>query len=778
MNIESFRNFILLLLIPIYSVCHAQELKWIYKIGGLTADYGSGVAIDANQNIYDVSNYMGTVSVAIGLNFVSKGQDDILIRKSSAFGILQWVKQIGGKGQDLSYDIAIDNDQNLFVAGTFRDSLFLGNQLVLNGSSDNQSSFILKLNPEGNLIWAQKMTSNIAVNIRTITSGGPNDLVVSGSFEGSAIFANQFTLNSNGGNDIFILKMNGSTGEPTFIRRIGGTEQEFATQHAIDNQNNIYLTGDFRQVLDFDPGIGENLLNTKGLTDIFLLKFSASGILQWAKSYGGINVDYGHSLVADKDRNIILTGRFSEIVGFGNTSQAVQSKGSTDIFVLKVDQNGNTVWVKSYGDVNADQGSQVIVNQTGVIYIAGIFRGKVDFDPSFEFSSRSESKGGADAFVAVYNQDGSFNVHFSLGGVANEQISDIALRNNGELVTTGGFGAIVDFDPTSSEVSIFSSGGLDAFLSNVFICVNPYLKEVKVSKPEICLGENVMIQVVEGYLNNATQWSWQRENCNSITFAAGNFLNIPVTKNTTFYLKGWGGCIINDTCKRIDIRVFTDSLRYQLVDLCDGDTLNIGNNKYTFPGVFVDSLKSKAGCDSVIVTEINLRNKYFASKTYQICPGDTVKVGTSRYTQAGTYTNRFSSENRCDSIIESKVSVLPITVETVESTICDGSSVVIGSTTYSVAGSYIQNRPAANGCNDVIKINIKVLKSDFSEAKQFCQGDSIKVGNKIHRATGIYKDTLVSSFGCDSVVTTTLKVLPKSSFNATYSLCAGDSIKV
>ena len=573
MKNEIVRNFMLLLFISGYAVSSAQELKWIYKIGGLTAEYGSGVVIDPDQNIYDISNYMGTVSVANGLSFVSKGQEDILIRKSSPLGILQWVKQLGGKGQDLSYDIAIDNEKNVFIAGTFRDSLFLGNQSILQGSVDKQSSFILKINPDGNLLWAQKLVSDIAVNIRCITAGGPNDLVVSGSFEGSAVFNNQLTLNSNGGNDIFILKMNGNTGLPTFLRRIGGSEQEFASQHSIDNQNNIYVTGDFRQILDFDPGIGENLLNTKGLTDIFLLKLSTSGVFQWAKSYGGIGVDYGQSLVTDQNRNVILTGRFSDNVGFGNTSQALLSKGSTDIFLLKTDQNGNTIWVNGYGDVNADQGNQVMVNQSGVIYLCGIFRGKVDFDPTFEFSSRSESKGGADVFITVYNQDGTYNEHFSLGGIANEQISDFALRNNGELISTGGFGAIVDFDPSLSDSNIFSTGGLDAFLVSIFICINPYLKEIRAVKPEICLGENVLIQVVEGYLNNATQWSWQRNDCSSITFAAGNFLNIPVTQNTTFYIKGWGGCIINDPCKKIEIKVFKDSLRYQLVELCDGATL-------------------------------------------------------------------------------------------------------------------------------------------------------------------------------------------------------------
>ncbi|MBK7635148.1 MAG: hypothetical protein IPJ13_13395 [Saprospiraceae bacterium] len=200
-----------------------------------------------------------------------------------------------------------------------------------------------------------------------------------------------------------------------------------------------------------------------------------------------------------------------------------------------------------------------------------------------------------------------------------------------------------------------------------------------------------------GHLNSATQWSWQREKCDNLTFAAGPFLNIPVLNNTSFFVKGWGGCVVNDQCRKIEIQVFKDTLQYQFFELCEGDTIKVGNNRYTSAGVFTDSLKSISGCDSVLITEIVLNKSYKFNDNYQICPGDTVKVGGSRYTFSGVYTNVFKTKKGCDSIIISNISVKPTNIETINQTICEGTSITIGNVVYNSSGTFIQSQPIQMG---------------------------------------------------------------------------------
>lgn len=772
------RSFLIVLLTTFVYFANAQELKWIYKIGGVSADNGNGLAIDSDQNIYDITNIMGTVSVAPMVTYTSRGDEDILIRKSTSLGILQWVRQVGGIGQDLAYDVAVDNDKNVFVVGTFKDTLYMGNDVLLAGSPDRVQSFVLKLSAAGTMLWVKKLESNISVTAKCVTAGAADELLVSGTFEGNASFGVGFPGFSDGGNDIFLLKLDGASGNPIFVRRIGGTDHEYIHQHVRDQDNNIYLTGDFRSNVDLDPGASSFIVNSNGLTDAFLVKLSGSGTFQWAKTYGSIGVDYGTSVITDSENNIIITGRYSDNISFGSVNHTLTSKGGTDIYLTKLNSAGNTIWTNGYGDTQNDQPTKVIVNKNGIIYLGGTFRGKVDFDPSIAFNNSSESNGGADVFIALFNQDGSYNDHFSLGGIANDQLADLALKTNGELISSGGFGAIADFDPTSSEVNIFSNGGLDGFLWNTFVCVNPYLKTFQAAKTELCPGEKVFIQITEGYLNDATQWSWQRDTCNSITFASGDFLSIDVDTNTTFLIKGFGGCVVNDQCKKIDIKVFKDSLVYQYKDLCQGDTIFVGNNAYTFGGVFIDSLQSTSGCDSVVVTEISTYPTYNFSVNTQICNGDTVKVGNFNYTLAGTYLTPLTSIFGCDSIIRTSITVLPSSIENVEATLCKGDSIKIANVVYRNEGTYIQTSTGSNGCEDQLIIKIDILETEFNNVISICQGDSIKVGNSIYKSDGIFTDRLISTFGCDSLITTILTVKNTSVFQQDIAFCQGDSIVV
>lgn len=772
------RIFIILILTTSFYLSQAQELKWIYKIGGVNADYGNGLARDADQNIYDITNIMGTVSVAPMLSYVSRGEEDILIRKSTSLGILQWVRQIGGVQQDIAYDIAVDDDDNIFVVGTFIDTLYMGNDVLLIGSPNKVQSFVLKLSTAGTMLWVKKLESTVSITAKCVTAGKSDELVVSGTFEGNATFGVGFPAFSEGGSDIFILKLDGTSGNPDLVRRIGGVDHEYVNQHARDQLNNIYLIGDFRAQLDLDPGLGTFMVNSNGQTDAFLVKLSSSGAFQWGKTYGSIGIDIGTTLTTDVNNNVIIAGRFSDNISFGNTSQKLQSKGGFDIFCAKIDPLGSTVWVNSYGDVQNDQPTCITTNKNGVIYLGGMFRGQVDFDPSIGYNNSSESNGGADVFIAIYNQDGSYNDHFSLGGIANDQLADLVLKSNGDLISNGGFGAIADFDPTSSEVNIFSNGGLDAFMWNTFVCVNPYLKAFHAEKSILCPGERVLIQIDEGYLNDATQWSWQRDSCNSITFASGDFLNIDVPNNTTFLLKGFGGCVKNDPCKKIDIKVFKDSLIYQSLELCQGDTAFVGDNAYTSEGVFIDSLSSVSGCDSVVVTEIAVRPTYNFSQSVQICNGDTVKVGDFIYTLAGSYVSPLTSIYGCDSIIRTTITVLPSVIENIEAILCKGDSVKISNVIYKNAGTYIQTSTGSNGCEDVLIIKIGVLETNFTNITSICRGDSLKVGNSIYKSSGTFTDRLVSSFGCDSIITTILTLRNTSEFSQEIAFCEGDSIIV
>lgn len=766
----------------LFSLCflsaQSKTLEWFYKVGGTGTDYTVSVALDSEENVYDAAVFSGTASISFQTSYTSRGAEDILIRKSTSLGIREWVVQLGSTGSDIASGITVDTNGHVYVVGTFTDSLFLENEFVLEGNDGRLSSFIIKLSNDGTLVWARRIISSSMAELIHATVNGAQELVVSGHFEGEVSLNDTLTIVSEGSKDILLMKMNPTSGDPVFYRQFGSPDQEFIYEHTTDNQNNIYLTGDFRSLLDLDPGSGVFLANPNGLTDLYVVKLNPSGDFVWGRTFGGIGVDYGHSITTDEDRNVLITGRFSEIISFGSFNHVLQSSGGTDCFLTKLNENGVTQWTRKLGASQNDQGSVVRVGPKNIIYFGGIFRQTVDFNPSSQYSNNTTSQGGADVFIALFNFDGTYNDHFTLGGLANENVSDLVIKSDGEVISAGSFGAIVDFDPSSNVVNIFSNGGLDGFLWNVFVCVNPYLKSIEVEKNVLCFGERVNIEITEGYLNDATQWSWQRDSCENITFASGDALNVSVPRTTTFFVKGFGGCVSNDSCTSIPITVFTDTLNYRNIPLCDGDSVVVGSNIYTTSGVFIDSLVSVNGCDSVVVLEITVLPSYFSSGTTSICSGDTLKVGPSIYTLPGTYTDIFTSVDGCDSTIITTLNVLPSRIMNAEARVCKGDSVEVGSQFYSQSGTFIQTSINEFGCIDQLIVTIEQVETEFEQFVALCEGDSLRVGNSIYTSTGAYQDRLISTLGCDSIVSSFITVFQPSFLLQDVGLCFGDSIIV
>lgn len=120
------------------------------------------------------------------------------------------------------------------------------------------------------------------------------------------------------------------------------------------------------------------MLTSNGHEDIFIMKFDSEGNFKWAKSMGngdsGFN-DIGLSLTTDISDNVYVTGFFGGTVDFDpeEETQNLVSNGGTDIFMLKLDSNGNFVWAKSIGGIGHDIGHSMIADNSGHIYLTGYF---------------------------------------------------------------------------------------------------------------------------------------------------------------------------------------------------------------------------------------------------------------------------------------------------------------------------------------------------------------------------------------------------------------------
>ncbi|WP_372757118.1 T9SS type A sorting domain-containing protein [Mariniflexile sp.] len=230
----------------------------------------------------------------------------------------------------------------------------------------------------------------------------------------------------------------------------GGQANDVVSKIHIDNEGNIYSTGFYEKDCDFDPTEGSYILQHDSDTDIFVSKINKNGELVWAKSIGGIANDEGKDITLDTEGNVYITGTFEEMVDFdpGAGTLILTSFNEADVFVLKLDKDGNFIWAKSFeGDAN-EQTAGIGLDFAGNIYIAGFFYNTVDFDPSASIFSITP-KNNVAGFLVKLSTNGDFTWAKQYGSPGI--VTAMKVLSNGNIYISGLFDENADFNPDENE---------------------------------------------------------------------------------------------------------------------------------------------------------------------------------------------------------------------------------------------------------------------------------------------------------------------------------------
>jgi len=309
----------------------------------------------------------------------------------------------------------------------------------------------------------------------SIKVDGSGNVYSIGSFMGTADFdpgSGIYNLTSAGANDIFISKLDAS-GNFVWALRIGGSTNDYGKSIAVDLSGNIFITGEFYNIVDFDPSGGVYNLSSSGANDIFVSKFDPSGNFQWAKNIGGASIDAGYSIAIDSINNIYTTGYFYNTVDFnpGLGIYNLTSAGDQDIFVSKLDGSGNFIWAKQMGGVGSEVANSIAVDRFGNIYTTGNYYGISDFDPGVGVYNDTSVGGTVDIFISKLNSYGDFVWEKGMGGGSTFSIdigNSITVDDASNVYTTGHFTGTVDFDPDADSVYwLPGSVADDAFVSKL-----------------------------------------------------------------------------------------------------------------------------------------------------------------------------------------------------------------------------------------------------------------------------------------------------------------------
>ena len=370
----------------------------------------------------------------------------------------EWSRSFGSPGEDRGQSVAVDGSGGVVVTGSFSGTVDFGGGPLTSAhypwldENNYRDIFLAKYAASGEHLWSRRFGDVADDYGRSVVVDGSDDVIVAGSCGNSVDFGNGYPTSTFGGRDAFVAKYSGVNGSYLWARRFGGIYDDDAYGVAVDGNGNVFVTGQFMDTVNFGGGS----LNSAGLQDIFIVKYSASGAHLWSKRLGGVDSEYGYGIAVDTNGDVIVTGRFSCTVDLGGGT--LTSAGAYDIFLAKYSGvNGAHVWSKRLGSTGYDYANDIAVDSNGNVMVTGQFQGTVDFGGGPLISA-----GSYDIFVAKYaGSNGSHLWSKRFGSTSSDNSCGVAVDGNNNVILTGAFQGAVDF----GGGPLINAGAYDIFLA-------------------------------------------------------------------------------------------------------------------------------------------------------------------------------------------------------------------------------------------------------------------------------------------------------------------------
>lgn len=412
MNLMNKITLIILVLFGLGNLATAQEFDWVFIP---TAESGDTAFItphalekDGHGNVY-LSCASSCPSISFG-DYEFEGAPEIEGRnylvKFDSTGNVQWVKSTGAEETAYTFAIAFDTLGNLYTAGFFHGSYALGDTLL--ETTENQyCAFIVKSDPNGNIIWAKKAETSgegfhgIEVDGMALDSEG--NIYVAGKMSGNTATFGNITMPITGTN-LFIAKFD-NNGDALWVQTAQDHSTFQATNHLVcDSSGNLYMCAFYNNTLT----IGNTTYGTEGASSIFTLKYDPEGNLLWINSNTASESQILVSDIGlDSQNNVYTTGNFyPPTVSFdGIFLTNSDTYWASEPFIAKYDTNGAIQWAKIIAGSTDYQDIRSIDIADGNIYVSGTFQ-----SDEFHFGETTFARedGGTSSYIGKLDIDGNY----------------------------------------------------------------------------------------------------------------------------------------------------------------------------------------------------------------------------------------------------------------------------------------------------------------------------------------------------------------------------------
>lgn len=381
------------------------ELVYSTFLGGNHADQGSGIAVDAAGNAYitGMTQSEDFITNNAYKDYLSGTQDVFVVKLGLAGDEVLFSTYIGGDSADFGAGIAIDDDGQSYVTGVTGSTNFETLNPIQDSLVGGLDAFVAKLDISGSsLVYSTFLGGTLDDDARDIAVGSDGSAYVTGrTYSTDFPTASAYQAVSGGQSDAFLLCIDPTGSQLTFSTYLGGSGEDDAHAIAIDSQGDVVLVG-FTRSANF-PKSNPHQADLLGTSDIFVTKFnsSCSGLV-FSTFLGGSGGEFGHGCAVDGDDNVYVAGESSSS-DFPLVDETQGSYGgATDAVIAKFNPNGGSLLFSSYlGGSSADVARCVVVSNSLAIYVAGITMSS-DFPTLSAY--QEYGAGGLDGFVTKVDQ--------------------------------------------------------------------------------------------------------------------------------------------------------------------------------------------------------------------------------------------------------------------------------------------------------------------------------------------------------------------------------------
>ena len=379
------------------------DRNWHTTYGGKKEDVGKEI-----NSFSDGSFLLSNETQSFG-----NGGKDIWLIKIDSNGKIIWESTVGGKTDEYAGSTKLKSDKEIFISGhklmknkiSFRSLLFLKSN-----NKNNINAFIVKLNYKGKVVWQRDNFEDEKSSVPFITVLGKSILI-----------AGQKSTIYNGNGDAWIALLN-KDGEKVWEDSFGG--------RGADGGNDVLGTSDGGYI-----SVGYTNAYGSGKNDVWIIKTDFNGEKQWSRVYGGKLDDYGWGVTESDDGGYVIAG---ETFSFGS--------GQSDIYLLKIDSNGNMKWNTTFGGLAEDVAYSVVNSNDGGFIVAA--------------QTKSYGKGGSDGMIVKFDSKGIKQWNRLFGGKGLDYLKSITVDSLKGYILAGGSRSFNNGDNQGWVLSVNNDGYL------------------------------------------------------------------------------------------------------------------------------------------------------------------------------------------------------------------------------------------------------------------------------------------------------------------------------